>query len=297
MTPAVLGGGNDRRPRGYAAPGIFGVSAFSWSGVAAAGALGATTEYITWIAGANAFSLGTGRNGAPNYTASGLASHAIGGAVGGVAIKGVGQYVVAPAFRHAIVPGVRRAGGFIARELADAGIITPTSIRLGRMRIVFGFNALDDAAGVPRGTLLTNADELGLIGVPQEPFESAVRRIAGFSTGAKPRVLKIQAFGSRAGSPFRGRGPTAGSDLDLLVTVDPKVLRRGKLVRFAQRILGRANPDGVASLDGVIAREFAKDAKFPLQIIVDSPIGIARRIEAFKAIDPDFVVKTIFDAT
>lgn len=51
----------------------------------------------------------------------------------------------------------------------------------------------------------------GLIGVPQAPMSRALARLQGLRLGDEGIVQGVDAFGSRAGSTFRGRGPTAGS--------------------------------------------------------------------------------------
>lgn len=56
-----------------------------------------------------------------------------------------------------------------------------------------------------------------LIGVPSAPLERAIRRIQGINVGGRRIINGAEAFGSRAGSIHRGRGPSADSDLDVLL--------------------------------------------------------------------------------
>ncbi|GAB2986221.1 RHS repeat-associated core domain-containing protein [Nocardioides montaniterrae] len=101
----------------------------------------------------------------------------------------------------------------------------------------------------------------GLIGVPQAPMSRALARLQGLRLGDKSIVQGVDAFGSRAGSTFRGRGPTAGSDLDLLVRIDPTALG------------GRSGPWIQRTLKS-IAGDFEAEAGFPLSIHAPGNIGM-----------------------
>jgi hypothetical protein len=63
----------------------------------------------------------------------------------------------------------------------------------------------------------------------------------------------VEAFGSRAGSTFRGRGPTATSDLDLIAAINS-----------AQ--LGGRNSPWIRRVLKSIAADFEKEAGCPLNI-------------------------------
>lgn len=63
----------------------------------------------------------------------------------------------------------------------------------------------------------------GLIGVTSGESSALARQIYGIEVNGQPAVSSVEAFGSRAGSTFRGLGgPSATSDLDLRITLtDP----------------------------------------------------------------------------
>jgi predicted nucleotidyltransferase len=92
-----------------------------------------------------------------------------------------------------------------------------------------------------------------LIGVPETPLNRVISRLEGLRVGDRRVVESVEAFGSRAGSVFRGRGPLEGSDLDLLVTIDK-----------AQ--LGGRNAPWIRSTLQKIATDFYNEAGFELSI-------------------------------
>jgi hypothetical protein len=92
-----------------------------------------------------------------------------------------------------------------------------------------------------------------LIGVPQGAIDRVVARLSGLRVGDKSIVSSVEAFGSRAGSMFRGRGPLPNSDLDLLANIDPAVLN------------GRNGPWVYKTLQS-IAADFESEAGFPLSL-------------------------------
>jgi len=67
------------------------------------------------------------------------------------------------------------------------------------------------------------AADSGLIGVTSGESSALARQIYGIQVNGQPAVSSVEAFGSRAGSTFRGLGgPSATSDLDLRITLtDP----------------------------------------------------------------------------
>jgi len=67
----------------------------------------------------------------------------------------------------------------------------------------------DGLTGAAQGTS-------GLLGVPDAALNRALARLQGLNVGGQPVVDSIDAFGSRAGSLYRG-APTASSDLDVLL--------------------------------------------------------------------------------
>jgi hypothetical protein len=75
----------------------------------------------------------------------------------------------------------------------------------------------------------------------------------GLRIGGKLIVRSVEAFGSRAGSMYRGRGPLPSSDLDLLVDIDPAVLN-GRNGAWVYKVL-----QGIAA-------GFQSETDFPLSI-------------------------------
>jgi RHS repeat-associated protein len=63
----------------------------------------------------------------------------------------------------------------------------------------------------------TNAST-ALIGVANGSLDRLTARISGLNIGGKKVFSNIEAFGSRAGSTYRGRGPLPTSDLDIMLT-------------------------------------------------------------------------------
>jgi RHS repeat-associated protein len=92
----------------------------------------------------------------------------------------------------------------------------------------------------------------GLIGVPEASISRATARLYGMNVGGKPIVNSVEAFGSRAGSLFRGRGPLPNSDLDLFVDMHPS-FRFGRSAAHIDRTLGS------------IAGDFARETGYKLQ--------------------------------
>lgn len=93
----------------------------------------------------------------------------------------------------------------------------------------------------------------GLTGVPRAPMDRALARLDGLRVGDKRVVQSVDAFGSRAGSTFRGRGPTASSDLDLLLRTDPALMS------------SRSGP-WIDDVLGKISKDFEAEAGFPLSL-------------------------------
>jgi predicted nucleotidyltransferase len=67
------------------------------------------------------------------------------------------------------------------------------------------------------GAALLGANS-GLIGVSQAEAAALARQIFGIEVDGQSAVSSVMAFGSRAGSTFRGAA-TGGSDLDVLITI------------------------------------------------------------------------------
>jgi hypothetical protein len=63
------------------------------------------------------------------------------------------------------------------------------------------------------------APNSGLIGVTEGVASALARRVYGIEVEGQPAVSSVEAFGSRAGSTFRGRGPLPTSDLDIRITL------------------------------------------------------------------------------
>jgi len=58
--------------------------------------------------------------------------------------------------------------------------------------------------------------------------------LRGITVNGERAVSSIEAFGSRAGSTFRGRGPLPTSDLDVFVTLDSRVVNSPAAMRAVQ---------------------------------------------------------------
>ena len=102
------------------------------------------------------------------------------------------------------------------------------------------------------------AEGPGLFGVTNGEASSLARQIYGIKVNGEPAVSSIEAFGSRAGSTFRGRGPLPSSDLDIIVTLNK----------------GAANPAGLAIVNselGEIGTMFHGAKGFPVNPIVEIP--------------------------
>jgi hypothetical protein len=105
---------------------------------------------------------------------------------------------------------------------------------------------------------LETAAESGLIGVTSGESSALAREIYGIEVNGQPAVSSIEAFGSSAGSSFRGRGPLPTSDLDIIVTLNESV----------------ANPAGLVHVNaqlGEIGTMFQGAKGFPVNPIVEIP--------------------------
>lgn len=92
-----------------------------------------------------------------------------------------------------------------------------------------------------------------LLGVPSQELERVVARLAGLRKGDNYLVSSIDAYGSRAGSTYRGRGPIPTSDLDIMVKMDGRYL----------------DDDWVRKTIGSIQTDFEKVTGFKLSIKSD----------------------------
>jgi len=103
------------------------------------------------------------------------------------------------------------------------------------------------------------AADSGLIGVTSGESSALARQIYGIQVNGQPAVSSIEAFGSRAGSTFRGLGgPSATSDLDIIVTLNESA----------------ANPAGLATVNSElneIGAMFQGAKGFPVNPIVEIP--------------------------
>ena len=94
-----------------------------------------------------------------------------------------------------------------------------------------------------------------LIGVTEQEAASLSRAFKAIQIEGQPAIRSVEAFGSRAGSTFRGRPPLAGSDLDVFVTLDTGVVNSpARLMQVLRRTQG-------------IAEVFQQGKGFPLQMI------------------------------
>lgn len=117
-----------------------------------------------------------------------------------------------------------------------------------------------------RGNLLTKARDFlaaksGLVGVTESEASALARQIYAIEVNGQPAVSPIQAFGSRAGSTFRGQGPLPTSDWDIVVTLNESA----------------ANPAGPATINSQlsdIGYMFQGAMGFPVNPVVQIP-GLA----------------------
>lgn len=67
-------------------------------------------------------------------------------------------------------------------------------------------------------------DAESLVGVSSSEAKSLGNALKRIEIDGKPAIESVEAFGSRAGSTYRGRGPGPNSDLDIFVTVNSNVV-------------------------------------------------------------------------
>jgi len=129
---------------------------------------------------------------------------------------------------------------------------------LGLVVSVVGGGIASDIAGAAELSTVARAADSGLIGVTSGESSALARQIYGIEVNGQPAVSSIEAFGSRAGSTFRGRGPLPTSDLDIIVTLNESA----------------ANPAGLATVNnqlGEIGSMFQRAKGFPVNAIVKIP--------------------------
>ncbi|WP_329611634.1 polymorphic toxin-type HINT domain-containing protein [Kitasatospora herbaricolor] len=120
-------------------------------------------------------------------------------------------------------------------------------------------------AGTSAVLVHNSAPACRLIGVPEAALSRVMARLSGLRVGEKRVVYSVEAFGSRAGSTFRGEGgPRPDSDLDILVTVDPAELA------------GR-NGDWIYQTLASIKADFEAEAGFELSLHAPDNVGIFRK--------------------
>jgi predicted nucleotidyltransferase len=108
-------------------------------------------------------------------------------------------------------------------------------------------------------------------GVPEDALARLVARLKGLRFGENKFVVEsVEAFGSRAGSTFRGPGPKPTSDLDLLIKVRSQEFTTGATIR-QQRFLN--------SRFDSIKVDFDKAAGFPVNFKI---IGGSRNFNEFR---------------
>ena len=96
-----------------------------------------------------------------------------------------------------------------------------TQLLICLLTLFFSLNspAMEGNAVFRRSSLAANT---GLAGVTSGEASALARQIYGIEVNGQRAVSSVEAFGSRAGSTFRGRGPLPTSDLDIRITLsDP----------------------------------------------------------------------------
>jgi hypothetical protein len=63
-----------------------------------------------------------------------------------------------------------------------------------------------------------------LIGLSDQEAASLAGALKRIEIEGKPAIESVEAFGSRAGSTFRGRPPLPDSDLDIYITLDSNIV-------------------------------------------------------------------------
>ena len=167
------------------------------------------------------------------------------GAVGG-GLAGLGAYALSHRGRF--------DGGEAARWTAAGALAGGTLGVAVEAAGAYGFFGV--AAAEAEGASLAAMRAKGsseLIGVPERPFARASARLIGLRVGDQPVIQGIDAFGSRAGSVYRGRGPSPKSDLDLLLTVN-------------QRLMQSRSGPWIARVLNQIGADFEREAGFPLSL-------------------------------
>ena len=96
-----------------------------------------------------------------------------------------------------------------------------------------------------------------LIGVTDQEATSLGAAIKRIEINGQPAIESVEAFGSRAGSTFRGRPPLPGSDLDIYVTVKSGVANTPEAF---QEVVSQVNE--VSELFGQVKR-------FPVNPVVE----------------------------
>ena len=159
---------------------------------------------------------------------------AMGGVVGGAAFRHLGMTI-----RGVMMSGA--AAGFASGGSAGAVSGYATDGMSGALRggIVGGlFGAAAGAAGgfagyrmAALGWARTPSGRL-LVGVPRRPYNRMVRQLRALQA-EEPVVDTIELYGSRTGSPHRGRGPLSQSDLDMSIRLHaaPRSEQRGPMIR------------------------------------------------------------------
>jgi hypothetical protein len=104
-----------------------------------------------------------------------------------------------------------------------------------------GFGAgrqLGAGFGAARQATRAAAPSSRLIGIADKDAASLGKALKRIEIDGKPAVESVEAFGSRAGSTYRGRPPTPESDLDIYVTVRSGVANSPAKLKEVQRLGG-----------------------------------------------------------
>jgi RHS repeat-associated protein len=176
------------------------------------------------------------------------------------------SYIFTPAISH-----FAGTAGIAGPSFADLSGIQPfptqhaanpsQSIGMGtaQLTVILGTAAISKGVGFRFSFGTAGEAEAGLIGVPEASLTRMTARVNGINIGGNKVFSNIEAFGSRAGSTFRGRGPLPASDLDIMLT------SRRPLYTFNARSQAH-----IRSRLGQIGSDFSSETGFPVNFTFDT---------------------------
>ena len=157
---------------------------------------------------------------------------------------------------QAIRAGLKKAGvsegkAEMAAMYADVAIGMAAPIKSGLIA------KANDATNIGANSARGINTQQKLIGVTNGEANALGSQFKGISVNGAPAVSSVEAFGSRAGSTFRGRPPTPTSDLDVFVTLDSNVVNSAPIMRSVQSEIGE------------IAELFEQAKKIPVRTVTE----------------------------